>query len=78
MAGRIVRVERRGALKEAGMEGTPPHQLIEQAQRAEREAQLRLAAARERARMDGGESPAKRRAFVRTLGSAWKRVRARR
>jgi hypothetical protein len=59
------------------MEGTPPHQLVERAQREAREAQLRSAAARERARMNEGESPAERQALVRQLGAAWKRVRER-
>ena len=51
------------------MEGTPPHQLVEQAQRKEREAQLRLAAVRERARMNVGESPAERQKLVRKLAA---------
>ena len=60
------------------MEGyTPHHQLLQQAQRAEREAQLRLAAAREQARMDGREPHGEHRELIRKLEARWKQARER-
>ena len=56
---------------------TPNPKLLEQVERTEREAKLRLAAAREQARMDEGELPAEHHELIRKLEAEWKQARER-
>ncbi len=51
------------------MSYVPPHQLLEQVERAEREARLRLAAAREQAQ---GEAPGEHHELIHKLEAEWK------
>jgi hypothetical protein len=50
---------------------------FEQVQREERDAQLRLAAAREQARMSDGEAPTEHHELIHKLEAEWKRARER-
>ena len=50
---------------------------LEEVERQEREAQLRLATAREQAEMNEGEAPTKHRELVHKLEVEWKRARER-
>jgi hypothetical protein len=51
---------------------TPPHQLLEQVERKEREARLRLDAAREQALMNKGEGSSEHHELIHKLEAEWK------
>lgn len=50
---------------------------LQQVEREEREAQLRLAAAREQAKMNDGEAPTEHHELLHKLEEEWKRARER-
>jgi vacuolar-type H+-ATPase subunit H len=56
---------------------TPNPKVLEQVAQAEHGAKLRLAAAREQARMDEGEPPAEHHELIRKLEAEWKQARER-
>ena len=65
------------ATEEARVSWTPPHQLLMEVERNEREARLRLEAAREQASMNEAEAPREHLDLIAKLEAEWKHAKER-